>query len=144
MTWTMVLKGIQPRDLVAQNVSLSFFICRLISHLIRHVDQNVFFEELPALNCRSLRFVGCCFIAQFPNGRAVLWWDVKRHSKSPLFCPLCVSEATVSYHLEGPHPSVTLTSLWWVSPLSFSHVIFFFFQYCFSFYSLTFLFIFEL
>lgn len=57
----------------------------------------------------SASFVlGCSFVAPFPNGTAVLWWDAKHHSKSPLFCPLCVSEATVSYHLEGPHPSVPL------------------------------------
>lgn len=30
--------------------------------------------------------------------------DVNHHSKSSLFCPLCVSVATVSYHLEVPHP----------------------------------------
>lgn len=59
-------------------------------------------------------------IAQFPNGTAVLWWDAKHHSKSPLFCPLCVSEATVSYHLEGPHPSVPLTFLL----MGFSSVLF--------------------
>lgn len=42
--------------------------------------------------------------ARLQNGTAALWWDVNHHSKSSLFCPLCVSVATVSYHLEVPHP----------------------------------------
>lgn len=42
--------------------------------------------------------------ARLQNGTAALWWDVNHHSKSSLFCPLRVSVATVSYHLEVPHP----------------------------------------
>lgn len=40
---------------------------------------------------------------------AVLWWDMKHHSRLSLFSPLWVSVATVSCHLEGP-----------CSPFSFS------------------------
>lgn len=44
-----------------------------------------------------------CFSSQ-SRSCCTLGCDVNHHSKSSLFCPLCVSVATVSYHLEVPHP----------------------------------------
>lgn len=46
----------------------------------------------------SLRLIGLM---------AVLWWDMKHHSRPSLFSPLWVSVATVSCHLEGPRPHLS-------------------------------------
>lgn len=86
----------------------------------------------------SASFVlGCSFVAPFPNGTAVLWWDAKHHSKSPIVLPsLCFRGNSL---LPSGRPSSLSSSHFHL--MAFSSVLFSshfcFFRYCFSFFAKT-------
>lgn len=126
--WFKVI-GCQGETLAAHRLVLSIRRLSVVHHLTTPPSLSVHILALSArdtVNWLAARWLfatddvpgfssqncPCCKMAR---QRCDGMWTTT--PKSSLFCPLCVSVATVSYHLEVPHPSVPSNGF---SPLSCS------------------------